>query len=182
MTSSAGPAESAWLITSGTQDPETVGRLLRSLPTWFGIEASNEQYVDSARELPTYLAWPAADPAQPVGALLARRHFAVAAEIHLIAVEPGRHRAGVGRALVRALETDLVASGCRLLQVKTLGPSHPDPGYALTRQFYAAMGFLPLEELPDLWDRGNPCLIMVKLLDQIPAGSGGTAFARTTLA
>lgn len=50
-----------------------------------------------------------------------------------------------------------------LLSVKTLGPSHPDAGYALTRLFYDAAGFRPVEELLDLWP-GNPCLLMVKPL------------------
>lgn len=100
-----------------------------------------------------------------------------------MAVAPSLHRSGVGRALVRALEADLLADGCQLLQVKTLGPSHPDPGYALTREFYAGIGFLPVEELHELWDQGNPCLIMVKALSpaQPAPGSDGTAFARTTV-
>lgn len=158
-------------------------RLLQSLPAWFGIPDSNAEYVASAGELPTYLARPAGDAnAEPVGALLARRHFAESAEIHLMAVQPDLHRAGAGRALVQALEADLVADGCRLLQVKTLGPSHPDPGYALTRAFYAAVGFLRLEELDNVWDQGNPCLILVKPLGQPAAGSAGTAFACATLA
>jgi len=72
----------------------------------------------------------------------------------------------VGRALVQALEDDLVADGCQLLQVKTLGPSHQDAGYKLTRQFYLGMGFVPVEELIDFWGPQNPCLIMIKVLAQ----------------
>jgi hypothetical protein len=45
--------------------------------------------------------------------------------------------------------------------VKTLGPSYPDEGYAQTRGFYVARGFVPLEELLELWD-ANPCLLLVK--------------------
>jgi ribosomal protein S18 acetylase RimI-like enzyme len=154
-----------WLVTSGEHDPGTVARLLALLPTWFGIPASNEQYVRDAGELPTYLARPAGEPpADPVGVLLARRHFPEAAEIHLLAVQPGLHRRGVGRALVESLEADLVADGCAVLQVKTQGPSHPDAGYALTRKFYAAVGFKPLEERIDIWGPQNPCLFMVKAL------------------
>jgi GNAT superfamily N-acetyltransferase len=149
-----------------------VDRLLRTLPGWFGIESSNIGYVAAARRLPTYLAWPAASDArdlasgsgdQPAGVLLAERHFPAAAEIHLLAVQPDLHHRGAGRALVGALERDLVAEGVRLLQVKTLGPSDPDEGYQRTRQFYSAMGFEPLEEITGLWP-GNPCLIMVKPL------------------
>ena len=47
--------------------------------------------------------------------------------------------------------------------MKTLGPSHLDPGYERTRCFYEAQGFVPLEELHDLWDE-NPCLLLVKRL------------------
>lgn len=65
---------------------------------------------------------------------------------------------------MHALEADLTADGVELLQVKTLGASHPDAGYKLTRQFYAAMGFQPLEEMIGVWGPQNPCLIMVKRL------------------
>jgi GNAT superfamily N-acetyltransferase len=176
-------ADSTWIVTSGAQSPETVSRLLGLLPAWFGIESSNAHYVEAGAELPTYLAWPEPDPdsrpdgagghagagdrpdaaGEPAGVLLAARHFPGAAEIYLMAVDPALHRRGVGRALVEALERDLVADHVWLLQVKTLGPSHPDPGYARTRMFYEGMGFAPLEETLDLWP-GNPCLIMVKVL------------------
>ncbi|HEU5421887.1 MAG TPA: GNAT family N-acetyltransferase [Streptosporangiaceae bacterium] len=174
----------AWRITSGQPDPAAVERLLRQLPGWFGIESSVLDYIEAARHMPAYLAWPAgraasgepgrqpagpADPAdgerdgQPAGVLLAARHFPGAAEIYLMAVAPDQHRRGAGRALVAALEADLIADGTRFLQVKTLGPARPDPGYALTRKFYAAAGFQPLEEIHGLW-LGNPCLIMIKTL------------------
>jgi ribosomal protein S18 acetylase RimI-like enzyme len=95
--------------------------------------------------------------------LLAARHFPGSAEIYLMAVDPARHRQGAGRALVEALEDDLIADGVELLEVKTLGPAYPDTGYAGTRHFYTRLGFRPLEEIHGLWP-GNPCLIMVKLL------------------
>ena len=160
----SGSADSSWAISTGEQVPDVVDALLRSLPEWFGIESSVVGYVESAKKLPTYLARPAGpDAHQPVGVLLAARHFPGAAEIHLMAVDRSMHRSGVGRALVQALERDLIADGVNLLQVKTLGPSHPDPGYAKTRLFYEAMGFAPLEENHDLWP-ANPCLIMIKVL------------------
>ena len=105
-----------------------------------------------------------------MGVLLAARHFPGAAEIYLMAVEPAVHRMGIDRALVRALEADLATDGVQLLQVKTLGPSRPDAGYDQTRRFYASMGFLPLEEIADLWPE-NPCLIMVKVLQPARAQS-----------
>jgi GNAT superfamily N-acetyltransferase len=166
-----GPSGRLWRVTSGEQAPETVDRLLRLLPDWFGIESANAEYVRKAHELPTYLAWPARGPAveaqepQPAGALLAARHFPESAEVYLLAVAPTMHRRGIGRALVETLAADLIADGVELLQVKTLGPSLPDAGYDRTRRFYLHMGFRPLEEIGGLWP-GNPCLIMVKVLGQ----------------
>jgi GNAT superfamily N-acetyltransferase len=158
-----------WRVTSGAPDPATVERLLRRLPTWFGIESSVVEYIESARQVPAYLAWPAGPapagcpPGLAAGVLLAVRHYPRVAEIYLMAVDPAVHRQGAGRALVTALESDLIADHVEFLQVKTLGPSHPDPGYARTRQFYASVGFQPLEEITGLWP-GNPCLIMIKTL------------------
>ena len=163
-----------WTVTSGEQASETVDQLLRSLPDWFGIESAIAEYVGKAHELPTYLAWPARESpvlgpeSRPAGVLLATRHFPESAEIYLMAVEPAMHRRGIGRALVEALESDLIADGVELLQVKTLGPSQADVSYDGTRQFYSRMGFRPLEEIQDLWP-GNPCLIMVKVLNLRPA-------------
>jgi len=131
-------------------------QLLAQLPAWFGIPEANVEYVNAAREVPGLVAH--ADD-EPVGVLLYRRHFPQAAEIHLMAVSPGAHRRGIGTAMVHRLMSDLRRTGCHLLQVKTLGPSRPDPGYAKTRKFFEAVGFLPLEEMT-LWGN-NPCLMMV---------------------
>jgi GNAT superfamily N-acetyltransferase len=156
----------AWRVTSGEPAPAAVERLLRMLPGWFGIESSVLEYIAEARTRPAYLAWPGTgdgQAAEPAGVLLAALHFPVSAEIYLMAVDPAWHRRGAGRALVAALEADLAADGVEFLQVKTQGPARPDAGYAKTRQFYASVGFRPLEEIHGLWP-GNPCLIMIKSL------------------
>lgn len=142
------------------RDPAAVERLLRGLPEWFGISSAIVEYVEAAGRLPGLLAY---DGTEPVGALLTERHFPTAEEIHLMAVDRSRHRRGIGRALVAAAEAAARADGVTVMSVKTLGPSHPDPGYADTRRFYAAVGYQPVEELLDLWP-GNPCLLMVKVL------------------
>jgi ribosomal protein S18 acetylase RimI-like enzyme len=139
-------------------DPGSVRRLLEALPDWFGDRESLEEYVRDAAGMPTYLARAGG---AVVGAVLLRRHFPESSEIHLIAVDPGWHRRGVGRALIALVEAELAANGPHLLQVKTIGPSSPDAAYARTRLFYRGVGFLPLEELPDLWPPW-PFLILVK--------------------
>ncbi len=144
-----------------SDDLATVTRdLLARLPEWFGIDEANASYVESATRLPGYVARSGDEVA---GVLLLHRHFPEAAELHLIAVAPDRHRRGIGTALVAAAEADARADGVRLLQVKTLGPTRPDAGYDKTRAFYLSIGFLRLEEMLELWDQ-NPALILVKPL------------------
>lgn len=105
-------------------NPPVVESLLRSLPAWFGIEDVIVEYVTTAARLSTYVARDV--EGAPVGVLLVARHFPAAAAVFLMAVDPARHRTGIGRALVGAAEDDLVADDVRLLQVMTLGPSRPD--------------------------------------------------------
>lgn len=147
-------------LTPGT-DPAATDRLLRALPDWFGIEDSIAEYVGAAARLPGYLARAAGDV---VGVLLVERHALERAEVHLLAVVPERHRAGVGRRLVEAASCDLARDGVRTLEVRTLGPSHPSEHYARTRAFYSALGFVAGEERDDVWP-GNPCLLMTRTLD-----------------
>jgi GNAT superfamily N-acetyltransferase len=133
------------------------GPILRALPEWFGIETAREAYVEAISGLPTWLAGDR-------GFVTVKRHFPAAAEIYVMGVRPEAHRRGVGRALLQAAEVWLVGEGVRLLQVKTLAGSSAYEPYARTRAFYQSQGFLELEELPRLWDEGNPCLLLVKVL------------------
>ena len=130
--------------------------VLRDLPDWFGIEDATRSYVEQAAALPTFVAPP------DRGFVCVKQHTPRAAELYVMGVRREHHRQGLGRALVAAAEAWCRARGIRFLQVKTLGPSHADPGYAATRAFYEALGFVPLEELPTLWDESNPALLSVK--------------------
>lgn len=152
---------SRWTAHLDRQVPGEVERLLGTVPEWFGQPDSNAGYVEAARTKET---WTVRDASgEVVGVTLVDRHFPHVAEIHLIAVDRAAHGTGVGTAMLAAIETDAIARGVRLLEVKTLGASHPDPGYARTRHFYEKRGFLPLEET-SLWGEDSPCLIMVKPL------------------
>lgn len=135
--------------------------ILRSLPDWFGIERSIVQYLKDIDTMPTLVANVAG---KTVGFLTIKKHNEYSAEIHVMAILSEMHRNGIGKQLVCRAETMLRRDGFEYLQVKTLGPSRPDRHYAITRAFYEATEFRPLEELPDLWDKDNPCLVMVKKL------------------
>ena len=137
--------------------------ILRSLPQWFGIESALIQYVKDIDVMPTFISRHAE---QIVGFLTIRKHNSISAEIHVIAILPDHHRQGIGSALLAQTEEWLKSDGVEYLQVKTLGSSRPDINYEKTRQFYEALGFLPLEEFETLWGEGLPCLQMVKKLSR----------------
>lgn len=132
--------------------------ILRALPEWFGIESALVDYARAADRLPTFVARRDADT---VGFLTVRPTSPSAVEVHVLAVRREEHRRGLGGLLVARAAAYARASGCSLLHVKTLAASDPDPNYAATRRFYEAVGFVPLEELPQVWGPENPCLIMV---------------------
>lgn len=139
---------------------EVCATILATLPTWFGMPEANADYARAAEQHPTFVARDGA----AVGLTTITRFGDYSAEVHLMAVVPEMHRRGVGRQMLRAAEEWLIDLGVEYLQVKTLSPSRPDPGYEATRAFYAAVGFRPLEEFPLLWDPSNPALQLIKRL------------------
>lgn len=154
-------SSTAWVAGLDRQVPEDVASLLTTVPEWFAQPESNEEYIEAARSKET---WTVRNrEGAVVGVTLIDRHFPHVAEVHLIVVDRSMHGAGTGTAMLRAVEDDAGRREVGLLQVKTLGALHPDPGYARTRHCYERWGFLSLEETA-LWGEGNPCLIMVKPL------------------
>lgn len=152
-----------WQAARDGQVPDDVGRVLATLPEWFGREESNLEYVDDAHSMET---WTVRDPTGAVlGVTLVNWHTASSAEVHLTAVDRTHHGQGIGTVMMHTIAEDVARRGARILQVKTLGPSRPDAGYARTRHFYETCGFIHLEET-DLWDEQTPCLIMVKPLQR----------------
>lgn len=130
--------------------------VLRDLPDWFGIEEATAAYIRDVAALPTF-----GIGSDAIVAL--KLHTPRAAEVYVMGVRRARHGQGFGTALLAAAEEYLRTRDVEYLQVKTLGPSDPDAGYARTRAFYEARGFVALEELLDLWEH-NPCLLLVKRL------------------
>jgi len=136
--------------------------ILASLPDWFGIPESNAAYKRDVESLPTFVA--EAD-GRVRGFIALKRQTPYAFEIHVLGVRPELHRRGLGRALVARGELLARENGARFLTVKTLSESHPDPGYAKTRAFYAAIGFVPIEEFGTLWNPDNPAVMLLKVLE-----------------
>lgn len=93
------------------------------------------------------------------------------AEITWMAVHDDWRGRGIATALVDAAAERAAADGLRLLSVMTLGEQFDESGqadgYFRTRAFYRRAGFLPVQELEDLWPGQPPVLLMVR-----PIGEG----------
>ena len=135
--------------------------ILQSVHRWFGIESINQEYMVYVDEHPTFIAY---KDDMAVGFLSLARHFPHSAEIWVIAVHVDYHRQGIGQALVESAEKMLRNEGVRYLQVKTLNDTHPSPEFALTRKFYLALDFVPLEVFPTIWSEDHPALQLIKAL------------------
>lgn len=144
---------------TGVQAP--CERILRTLPDWFGIEASLLGYAANTAKLPTFIA---EEDGKVIGFLSLRPHFPTSWEVDCIAVERARRSTGIGRPLHARAEDWLNSQGAQFLQVKTLAESHPSAAYAETRKFYENLGYRPLEVFPTLWDADLPVLLLVKVL------------------
>lgn len=143
-------------------DAEACDAIIRALPDWFGLEVG---IVDCAAAVRSQDGLVAERPDGSLGGFLTWvRHFPETAEITWMAVAPDAHRRGLGRALVTALAERLTLEGARLLLVKTLSERGDSEHYDRTRAFYLATGFLPLQEMPELWDAENPALLLVRPL------------------
>ena len=109
--------------------------------------------------------WLVKDGANVIGFLTIKMHFPQSADIHCLAIHPDYHRKGVGTTLIEEVEKELISQEVKILQVKTISEERDCESYAKTRQFYLALGFIPLEVFPTLWDESNPCLLLVKPLN-----------------
>ena len=142
-----------------TGKEEVARSILDTLPEWFGIPSAREAYIHHASHAPML---GAEDEGRVLGYASLANHFGNNCEIHSMGVDPRWHRKGIGRELIAAAVRWAAAREIGYLSVKTISDKHPDPNYAKTRAFYRAAGFLPFEELPTLWGKNLPCLVLVR--------------------
>ena len=112
--------------------------LTRRLPQWFAQPDANRHYAGQAEKLD---GWVARIDESPAGLLLLKRHSPVSGEIYWLGVDPDRHRRGVGRALVEAVEHRLKDEQAKFLFVMTLHPDIDYEPYRRTHLFYEGLGF-----------------------------------------
>ena len=146
-------------LISKDEKSNVANSILRQLPNWFGIEAAILDYVKEVKETVVYVCY---SSEKPIGLISVKTNNEFTYEIFLMGIIKGFQNQGIGKKLVKIVQESLKDSNVKFLMVKTLGESHPDKYYKLTREFYYKAGFYPLEENFDIWGRETPCLLMVK--------------------
>ena len=134
--------------------------ILQSLPEWFGIPESTEEYIETSAGLPF---WAAYAEGEPAGFLAMKETGPVTAEIFVMAVRREYQRFGFGRALWQECLKYAREHGYQYIQVKTVKRGCYEI-YDKTNDFYQALGFQELECFPELWDQWNPCQVYVQYI------------------
>ncbi len=78
-------------------------------------------------------------------------------DLYWMAVHPALHGAGIGTALLAAMEQRLRGSA-RLVVVETAGRED----YAATRRFYQSRGYQPTARIPDFYAPGDDLVVYTK--------------------
>ena len=81
-------------------------------------------------------------------------------DLYWMAVHPGKHRQGYGKALIQWLEKDVQEKKGRLIVIET---SSRDK-YATTRDFYQRLGYVENARIRDFYRPGDDLLIYGKYL------------------
>ena len=87
------------------------------------------------------------------------------ADLTWIGVFPEFHRRGVGRALVDAIEDELVSLKIQSLKVSTLASTEEYEPYTRTRNFYHAMGFSDTQVNRNWFPNGDDRLLLTKQMN-----------------
>jgi len=143
-----------------TSDTQTCLSIIHSNDHYFG--GADQQELE--RSVEQGIKYGAFVDNQMVGCIVFKKLNNEAYEIDWFAIHPNYQGQGIGSNL---LETTIgqLPSTCKLIEVKTLAETDPDPGYARTRKFYIRHGFIPLEIIHPYpgWGDDNPCQIFVKV-------------------
>ena len=146
-------------IKDNDKKAEFTNSILRMLPEWFGNEKSLQDYVDSVHEFPF---WAIFDKDKCIGFISIKIHYNRTGDIYVCGVDPNYHGKGAGTLLYKESENYCIKNKCKYIIVKTLSEIAQYEPYLKTKEFYKKMGFSELLTLTEMWDSENPCLIMIK--------------------
>ena len=150
-------------INNKQERAKIVRDILCKLKPWFEDEKAVDDYVENVQDEMVKF-WGAFSEERCVGFLSVIEHYNRAGEIYVCGVEQKYAGQGIGTKLCKTAEEHLILQDFDYMIVKTLSEKSAYEPYSKTRHFYEKMGFVPLITLNEIWDKDNPCLIMIKNL------------------
>lgn len=144
------------------EEKKSIARsILRELPEWFWDDELVEETVDEILDFKFYTIHEDEELAGFVALRLISRR---SAELYVMGIKQEYQRKGIGKKLLEEAELKLKEIGIKLLHLKTLGSSNDNKNYKATRKFYRSMGYIAMDEFPEIWSEEEPCMIMVKAI------------------
>lgn len=152
-------------------------QIMNALPEWFSPPEDIVRKSVIHREYPMIAAYATVNNTSAeaveqvdtensiIGFATLKIHNCYTAEIYNLGVLKEYHRQGIGHRLVDACVQYCRENHYRFLTIKTLDESAVYEPYNGTRAFYKMEGFYPLEVFTCIWDEENPCLYMIKVID-----------------
>lgn len=137
--------------------------IMNALPEWFSPPEDIVKKSVIHREFPFIAAF---DDDKAIGFAAIKIHNKYTADVYTFGVKKEYHRMGVGHRLMVSCFDYCKENNFRFLTVKTLDESALYEPYNGTRAFYRKEGFYPLEVFTCIWDEENPCLFLVKVIEE----------------
>lgn len=147
-------------IHSDSQKEEIASRILYSLPKWFGMEDSLQEYLQQISSTSFFVA---TIEQSHVGFLALKETSNHTTEIFVMGILSDFHGQGIGTSLFHFAKSYAISTGYSFLQVKTVQMGKYSQ-YDQTNLFYQHLGFKKFELFPNLWDIHNPCQIYIMAL------------------
>lgn len=144
-------------LTNEEKKKEISRLILESLPEWFGIKESREDYIKDSVDEDMLVAY---DKEKPIGFICLKETGKDTIELAVMGLLKDYHRKGIGKKLFEDAKDFAKDKGYSFVQVKTVQMGHYKE-YDDTNMFYLSLGFKELEVFPTLWDEKNPCQIYV---------------------
>jgi len=148
-------------VKDNTKKSDICYYILKSLPLWFGIPESNNEYCQNVKKHDFYKI---GENEKPIGFISLKENNEYVSEIYVMGILPEYHRKGIGKNLIDFASVLAKTNNKSYLEVKTLAADRESEEYRRTRLFYTKTGFIPIDVLYNEWGLDNPCLIMLKPL------------------
>lgn len=140
---------------------EIASRVLYDLPEWFGLPESTKEYIDNVVKYPFVAAY---DKENPIGFYSLRHENKNVLDMYVLGVLKEYHSKGIGRLLQQEADKYAQEHKYKYLMVLTLAEKVQNKEYLQTHRFYKTQGFINFYQNDDIFDKYNPCQIMIKSL------------------